>query len=319
MNTRALPSRKRSNSGGFVRKTEMKKRRIAVLMGGKSSEREISLRSGNAVLASLVRSGYDAIGIDSEHHVARQLMDGHIELAFIALHGRWGEDGLVQGLLEMMNIPYTGAGVLGSAAALDKVVMKYMLQATGIPTPSYAVVRDEKDVTFPLPFVVKPACEGSTIGISIVKERKETKEALKTARKYDRKVLVEKFIKGREITVAVVNSKALTAVEVRPVSGFYDFEAKYTKGMTQYIVPAEISEKVRRRASEIAFDAYRTFELAGSARIDMLVSRETPYVIDINTSPGMTETSLVPKAWAYDGGTFDTLVEEILAGASLKV
>lgn len=292
--------------------------KIGVLLGGRSSEREISLKSGAAVLQSLARSGYDAVAIDAKDRLVEKLKKEKIAAAFIVLHGRWGEDGTVQGLLEIMGIPYTGPGVLGSSAAMDKVVMKFILEATGIPTPAYVIADEGAKITLRPPVVVKPANEGSTIGISIVHGKKDLPAAVALARKYDRKVVVEEFVAGQEITVAVVNGKVLPVVEVRPLSGFYDFESKYTKGKTEYIVPAEIPRKLAKKAEAIAMDVCRRFDLSGCVRTDMLIRDGMPLVIDINTSPGMTETSLVPKAWACQGGSFDELIEEILGGASLK-
>lgn len=288
-------------------------------MGGNSSEREISLKSGAAVLQSLKRSGYKAVGVDVGRDLAGRLRRQRIDVAFIALHGRWGEDGTVQGLLEIMGIPYTGPGVLGSSMAMDKAVMKIVFDGVGIPTPAYAVAEEGKDVAFPLPFVVKPANEGSTIGISIVRKNEEIAPAIADARKYDKKVIVEGYVEGDEITVGIVNGETLPVVQVKPVNGFYDFEAKYTKGMTEYIVPAEITEAVAERSSHIALKVYHAFDLSGCVRIDMLVKEDVPLVIDINTSPGMTETSLVPKAWEHLNRSFDDLVETILTGASLKI
>ena len=202
---------------------------------------------------------------------------------------------------------------------MDKAIMKFILQATHIPTPNYAIANTGDRITLKPPFVVKPANEGSTIGISLVKKKRDIPAAMELAFKYDRKLVVEEFIAGEEITVAVINGRPLPVIEVRPLSGFYDFEAKYTKGMTEYIVPARISKAMARKAQAIALDVCRRFDLSGSVRIDMLIKEEIPYVIDINTSPGMTETSLVPKAWAYEGRTFDELIDEILIGASLKI
>jgi D-alanine-D-alanine ligase len=218
-----------------------------------------------------------------------------------------------------MGIPYTGSGVLGSAMAMDKVVMKMVFESTGIPTPAYTMVEAGNKVRFPMPFVVKPANEGSTIGISIVRKQREAGPAIKNARTYDKKVMVERYIEGDEITVGIVNGEVLPIVQVEPASGFYDFEAKYTKGMTEYKVPARISKAVAKKATTIALEVYGIFELSGCARIDMLVDDSLPKVIDINTSPGMTETSLVPKAWGYLGRTFEELVEAILMEASLKI
>lgn len=288
-------------------------------MGGRSSERDISFKSGKAVIQGLKRRGYNVTAIDVDPDLAIKLKRKHIGAAFIALHGRWGEDGSVQGLLEIMGIPYTGSGVLGSAMAMDKVVMKMMFESMGIPSPAYTQAEDGGTVHFPLPFIVKPANEGSTIGISIVKKQKEVMAAIKKARMFDKKVMIEKYIEGDEITVGIVNGEALPVVQVKPSSGFYDFEAKYTKGMTEYIVPAKIDKTIAKKAGDIAMEVYKAFELTGCVRIDMLVDDDLPKVIDINTSPGMTETSLVPKAWESLGRTFDELVEAILMEASLKI
>lgn len=287
-------------------------------MGGLSSEKEISLRSGTAVLESLKRTGYQAVAIDGDRHVVERLRDEAVEAAFIALHGRWGEDGTIQGLLEMLAIPYTGSGVLGSALAMDKAVMKLILLSLGIPTPSYAVCRAGDDVTLPLPFVVKPAREGSTIGISIVRRTEEKAAALESALRLDSKLVVESYVAGREITVGLVNGRALPVVEVKPAGGFYDYTAKYTKGMTDYLVPATLDQHVEDEARNLALRLWQHCEFAGCARVDMMLDGTTPSVIDVNTSPGMTESSLVPKAWAELGRSFDELVEEILMSAGLK-
>lgn len=297
----------------------MKNKKIGVIMGGRSSEREISLKSGQAVLKGLLRKGYKAVGIDAGKDLADVLKKQKIEAAFIALHGRWGEDGTIQGLLEILGIPYTGSGVLGSSVSLDKVIMKRILDGLKLPTPSYAICKNLDVPEFPLPFIVKPANEGSTIGISIVRKQQEAIVAVECALKYDRTVLLEEYIEGSEITVGVVNGEVLPVIQVRPLKGFYDFESKYTKGMTEYILPAKITKSADRKARDIAIKVYDSFELSGCARIDMIVERNIPKVIDINTSPGMTETSLVPKAWAYTGRSFDELVDEIIKGASLKI
>ncbi len=299
-------------------KQELKKKKIGVLMGGLSSEREISLRSGNAILESLIRSGYTAIAIDADRTVAQRLREQSIDLCFIALHGRWGEDGTIQGLLEILGIPYTGSGVLGSSVSMDKAMMKLLLQSIDVPSPEYIVCRSAGDATFALPFVVKPAREGSTVGISIVREEKEKEEALAAAFRFDSKILLERYIKGREITVGIVNGATLPIVEVRPASGFYDFTAKYTKGMTEYLVPATLDPRVEKKAFDQALRIWNNSELAGCVRVDMLLDGDVPSVIDVNTSPGMTESSLVPKAWAQMGRSFDELIEEILMKAGLK-
>lgn len=298
---------------------DLKGRRIGVLMGGLSSEREISLKSGDAVLAGLLRAGYKAVAVDVDVDLAEALRKERIEAAFVALHGRWGEDGTVQGMLEMMGIPYTGSGVLGSALAMDKCLDKALLISLGVPTPDYRVCESKGNGDLPLPFVVKPACEGSSVGISVVRLPQEIAPAMETAFKYGDRVLVERYVEGREITVGIVNGLVLPIVEVRPKSGVYDYSSKYTKGMTEYLVPADLPKEIEKAAQDAALTVWKHFRLAGCARIDMIVDAgNRPQVIDINTSPGMTETSLVPKAWASLGRTFDDLVEEILQGASLK-
>jgi D-alanine-D-alanine ligase len=297
---------------------ELKQKKIGVLMGGISSEREISLRSGDAVLQGLSRKGYNAVPIDADRNIGTRLQEEAIDVAFLALHGRWGEDGTIQGLLEIMGIPYTGSGVLGSALAMDKVVMKLLFHSLDVPTPAYAVCRSVDDACPPLPFVVKPAREGSTIGISIVKEERQIREALASALRLDSKLVVERYVKGREITVGIVNGLPLPIVEVKPAGGFYDYTAKYTQGMTEYLVPARIELASQETAFDLALRIWNHCELAGCVRVDMMLDNEMPSVIDVNTSPGMTESSLVPKAWAHLNRTFDELVEEILLTAALK-
>jgi D-alanine-D-alanine ligase len=297
---------------------ELRTKKIGVMMGGFSSEREISLRSGNAILQSLIRSGYKAVAIDVDREIVERLRAESIEIGFLALHGRWGEDGTIQGLLEILAIPYTGSGVLGSALAMDKAVMKLVLESLDVPTPEYVTCRSPEEASLSLPFVVKPAREGSTIGISIVKEEKEKKEALAAAFCFDSKVVIERYVEGREITVGIVNGTTLPIVEVKPATGFYDFTAKYTKGMTEYLVPAALDRRIDGKVLDQALRIWNHCELSGCVRIDMLLDGKTPSVIDVNTSPGMTESSLVPKAWAHLNRSFDELVEEILLKAGLK-
>jgi D-alanine-D-alanine ligase len=297
---------------------ELKEKKIGVLMGGFSSEKEISIRSGNAILQSLMRNGYRATAIDVDRDIAQRLRREAAEVGFIALHGRWGEDGTIQGLLEIIGIPYTGSGVLGSALAMDKAVMKLVLESLDVPTPEYVICKSPGDATLPLPFVVKPAREGSTIGISIVRDEKEKQQALAGAFGFDSKLVVERYVEGREITVGIVNGTALPIVEVKPASGFYDFTAKYTKGMTDYLVPAVLDPQIEEKAFDQAMRIWNHCELAGCVRIDMLLDGTIPSVIDVNTSPGMTESSLVPKAWAHLDRSFDELVEAILMNAGLK-
>ncbi len=309
-----------------MKETSFKKKKVGVLMGGLSQEREISLKSGKAILKALTEKGYQVSPVDVSHDLPEVIAREKIECAFIALHGRFGEDGTVQGLLEMMKVPYTGSGVLASALAIHKIMTKKIFLAEQIPTPSFEVLSREvvernhiKDFSFPFPLVVKPAREGSTIGISVVQSAEELHPALKKAGKYDEEILVETFMKGKEITVSILGDLPLPIIEIVPKSGFYDFHSKYTKGETQYIIPARIPREKYLRAQEISLRAFKSLGCSGFARVDLMTDEnEDPYVIDVNTIPGMTETSLFPKAAGYAGIPFEDLAERILLGASLK-
>ncbi len=296
-------------------------------MGGFSREREISLKTGKAIQRALIEKGYTACSIDVGQDIAEILIKKKIDCAFLALHGRFGEDGTIQGMLELMRIPYTGSGVLASALALHKVMAKKFFLCEKIPTPPFEVVRRqdvEKDplrhISLPLPLVLKPAREGSTIGISIAKTEEELVFALKEAGKYDEQILVEEFMKGKEVTVGILEDIPLPVIEIVPKSGFYDYHSKYTKGETQYIIPARVPREKYLYAQEISLKAFQALGCSGCARVDLMMDeRGDPFVIDVNTMPGMTETSLLPKAATYVGIPFEDLVERILLGASLKV
>lgn len=298
-----------------------KDKKIGVLMGGLSAEREISLRSGNACLKALTSRGYNAVAIDAQRDLPFRLRDEGIEVAFVALHGRYGEDGTVQGLLEVLGIPYTGSGVLASAIAINKAVTKEILRSKGVRTPGFIAVNrieDVRDLKMSNPVVVKPAKEGSTIGISIVRDRENLISAVEEAFRYDTLVLIEDFVKGREVTVSLLDGRPMAIVEVRPKSGFYDFKSKYTAGMTEYKCPADISNEISKVCREMAVDVYDAVGCSGAARVDIIIDEGGPQAIEINTIPGMTETSLLPKAAACEGMSFDELVERMLDGASLK-
>lgn len=303
----------------------LKEKKIGVLMGGFSKEREISLRSGAAVSKALRAHGYQATEIDVGRDVAERLGGGKIDAAFIALHGRHGEDGTIQGLLEILGIPYTGSGLLPSAICIDKDLTKRLVLALEIRTPPWKMVlkKDAGTIREPplrLPVIVKPNQEGSTIGLSIVKREMDLRSALEQAFVHDEKVLVEEFISGTEVTVGILEGKALPVLEIVPKSGFYDYEAKYTKGMTEYIVPARIPEKGQKKLAEASERIFAFLNLSGFARMDFIVDpRGDDYFLEVNTIPGMTETSLIPKAAAAVGISFEELCERILEGASLKV
>ncbi len=304
--------------------------KIGVIAGGISSEREISLITGKNINQSLLRSGYNTVYIDFKNNFYSKLKK--INLAFPALHGRYGEDGTIQGLLELMKIPYTGSGVLSSAVAINKVLSKKILEHENILTPRYIELdfngsSDFKDLNplinkkFAYPVIVKPNREGSTIGVSIVKNEGSLESAIRDALKYDSKILIEEYINGRELTVSILGREpiALPIVEIKPKRGFYDYKSKYTKDMTEYTVPAELDKKVSENVSETAVRFHKVLECSGISRVDFILdSGNNAYTMELNTMPGMTTTSLVPKAAKAAGIDFDLLVEIILDSASLK-
>ncbi len=290
--------------------------RIGVLLGGTSAEREVSLKSGAAVSGALKELGYDVVDIDAGADLCARLVQESVDLAFIALHGGTGEDGSVQGLLEVMGIPYTGSGVLASAVAMDKILSKALFERAGIKVPEYEVVHSvETDISMDLPVVVKPSREGSSIGVFIVTERKDLRDAIKAALSYEGPALVERYIMGKEVQIGVLGKRALGGVEVRPTNEFYDYEAKYTAGKTQYILPPEMDERSYARAMEAGLAAHRALGCGGATRVDLLVDGDDMYALEVNTIPGMTEMSLLPKIAALSGLDFKALLEEIVKDA----
>jgi len=299
--------------------------KIGVLMGGDSSEREVSLRSGRAMEAALRRRGYRVVGLDVNPSVAMDLKNNGIEIAVIALHGRGGEDGAIQGLLEVMDIPYTGSGITASAIGMNKVLTKRLLEYHGLPTPRYAVLRGSVQerlglpLGFELPVVLKPTCEGSTIGVSIVREEQNFSSALEQAFSYGPMVLVEDYIDGQEATVGILDEEPLTVIEIVPKEEFYNYEAKYTPGKTEYILPARLPLATYREVQQLAIKVHQAIGCEGYSRVDIRVDRKfKPFVLEINTLPGMTESSLLPKAAQEAGIGYDELVEKILASALKK-
>lgn len=296
--------------------------KIAVLYGGLSAEREISLRTGHAVLNSLRRQGLTAIPVDAGRDLARQLLEEQPDLVFIALHGRYGEDGTVQGLLELLDLPYTGSGVLASSVAMDKVTSKKIFLFHSIPTPNFHVYTLGEDQDLFLdrinsyPVIAKPAHEGSTIGVTIARDRSELAAGLSTGLQYDRTILVEEFIQGEEATVSILNGTALPVIQVRPKSGFYDFSSKYTAGQTEYLLPAPFAPAFYRRLQAAATAAVTALGCRGAARADFMIRNNEIFCLEVNTIPGMTETSLLPKAAAAAGIDFDQLVLQILSDAA---
>ncbi|MEG1727869.1 MAG: D-alanine--D-alanine ligase [Acidaminococcaceae bacterium] len=300
--------------------------KIAVVMGGPSAEREISLVTGAAIAQALREKNYEVETIDLEpKNFAQQLADSKAQVVFNAVHGLYGEDGRLQSVLEMLDVPYTGSGVLASALAMDKVASKRIFQAAGIPTPraliftagEQAVAKQDILQKFQLPVVVKPASQGSSIGVVIVKEAAELQAALQTAFSYCNSIVVEEFIQGKEITVALLATAdaihAFPVINIVPHSGTYDFKSKYTKGETEYLVPAPLDEKTTAAVQAVASAAYKIIGCQGVARADMMLDAENKaYVLELNTVPGMTATSLVPKAAGAEGISFPDLCEKIL-------
>ena len=304
----------------------MKDKKIVVLMGGPSAEREVSLNTGNAILGALVEKGYHAVGIELDPpKLFEQLKASGCDVVFNAIHGEFGEDGKLQGALELLGIPYTGSGVLASAMAMDKAASKHLFVASAISTPKSKVYtkvdlkRDlVKEITaeFAIPVVVKSAAQGSSIGVTIVEKQEDLPEAIKNAFEYSPNILVEEFIKGRELTVAVWGNErkeALPIIEIIPHSGKYDYKSKYTKGATEYIVPAELDEIIVQKVQAVALRAFDVLGCTGIARVDIMLGENgVPYVLEVNSVPGMTATSLVPKAAKAAGISFTDLCEKLL-------
>jgi D-alanine-D-alanine ligase len=303
----------------------MKTRKIAVLMGGLSAEREVSLKSGSAVHQALLAQGYDAVAIDVGRDLATVLVAEKIEAAFIALHGRYGEDGCVQGLLELMQIPYTGSGVLASALAMHKLYSKQAFSASGILTAPFRPFRRGQPVRlgelpFGLPLVVKPVQEGSSVGVSIVREEGQLAAALELAFRHDTEILVEQYVKGQEVQVGILDDRPVGAIEIVPKNEFYDFEAKYTDGMAEHIFPARLDPDLYAKALQTGLAAHRSLGCSGYSRVDLLVTAQGDcYVLEVNTLPGMTALSLLPEIAAKGAGlSFEALVARIIETAALS-
>jgi D-alanine-D-alanine ligase len=297
--------------------------RVGVLGGGLSSEREIATRSAQAVATALRGRGYDVVEIEVGREVARELRERRIGVAFVALHGRYGEDGCIQGLLEMMAIPYTGAGVLGSAISMDKWLTKQLLIAAGIPVPRGCLLSRRmlpSDMPAPMPLVFKPRGEGSSNGVSIVRDPSELEGALAVARDYDSDVVVEEYIPGREVTVAVLGDRALAAMEVVPLGDeMHTYEVKYTPGREKFVLPAPLGEGYRA-VLDLALETHRVLQAGPYSRVDLRVRPNgDAFVLECNTLPGLHELGWFPAMAKHAGIAFVDLIETILDRATLNV
>jgi len=283
--------------------------KIGVLMGGPSTEREISLKSGKAVYESLNQAGLEVVAIeiktDRREENARLIKSHGIDIAFIALHGRFGEDGQIQEILDTLGIPYTGSGVAASRLGMDKIASRKIFEASGLAVPRYKV-EDRLSYNanwkpqhngFTLPLVVKPASHGSSIGLSIVDREENLDKSVDLAFSFDERIIIEEYIRGREVTVGILDEKALPVIEIIPKKRFFDYEAKYQTGMTEYVVPAELKEEIAQNIQKAALSAHKLLGCYGCSRVDMILSHEDiPFVLEVNSIPGLTLTSLLPKA-----------------------
>ncbi|MFQ5488951.1 MAG: D-alanine--D-alanine ligase [Gammaproteobacteria bacterium] len=292
--------------------------RVAVLMGGRAAERAISLQSGTAVLASLQRSGVDAVGVDVDEAVLRRLQEGAFSRAFIVLHGRGGEDGVMQGALETLGLPYTGSGVLASALSMDKLRSKQLWQGAGLPTPPAAALNGEADLEsvlaqLGLPLIVKPVHEGSSLGMSRVDEAGDLARAWQAARALDREVLAERWVDGVEYTAAILGEMVLPLIRIETPRAFYDFAAKYEAQDTRFLCPCGLPAAREAELQALALAAFRALGCRGWGRVDLICAGDgRPWLIEINTVPGMTNHSLVPMAARAADIDFDELVWRIL-------
>lgn len=292
--------------------------RVAVLMGGSAAEREVSLKSGQAVLQALLNRGVDATGLDVGHRLVQPLLEQRFDRVFNIIHGRGGEDGVLQGALEALGIPYTGSGVLASALSMDKLKTKLCWMGAGLPTPRWMRLRDERDLkvceeTLGFPVIVKPAEEGSSIGMSRAEKPEELREAWQRASQYNCAVFAETWITGREYTAGILDGRPLPLIRLETPHLFYDFDAKYRAETTRYHCPCGLPAEEEARLQSLAADACATIGVAGWARVDLLVDGNgAPWLIEVNTVPGMTDHSLVPMAASVAGIEFDALVWRIL-------
>ena len=298
--------------------------KVAVMLGGRSAERAVSLKSGSMVLAALLKKGVDAHPFDPQDQPLDQLVAEQFDRAFIALHGGHGEDGTMQGALEVLGIPYTGSGVMACALAMDKWRTKLLWQSAGVPTPPFAMLDDDTDfdavvARLGLPIMVKPANEGSSIGMSKVRRAEDLRAAFELAAKYDPLVMAEAFIEGIELTGAILGGQALPLIKLETTRDFYDYEAKYIADDTRYIVPCGLPAQQEVAIQQQARQAFRALGCSGWGRVDVMLDRAgQPYFLEVNTSPGMTDHSLVPMAARHAGISYEELCLRVLQLAALK-
>jgi D-alanine-D-alanine ligase len=299
---------------------ELKAKRIGVLAGGLSVERDVSLRSGKNIFNALIRLGYQPVMLDPAHD---NFLDNNIDIAFLALHGKFGEDGTIQSLLEKYNIPYTGSGVSASVIGMNKLLTKNILQKEGLPTPAFQVINEStisNPLTIPFPVIIKPIDEGSSVGVSIVNNLKDYQNRIRLLINKYNNCLVEKYISGKEITIGILeidnNNIALPILQLNSKTSFYDFEAKYTKGLTEFILPAKLDENQTKLCQELAIKTHEAINCKGLSRVDMIFNpEEGPKILEINTIPGMTDLSDLPAQALHHGLSYDQLVDIILQSA----
>lgn len=294
-----------------------KPKKIAVLYGGQSEEKEVSVRSGTNVHAALKRKGYDAVLIDP----SKETIPPNINTAYICLHGKGGEDGCIQGHLTLLNIPFTGPGILSNAISMNKIIAKQIVSANGIKTPKFEKIKEAK-TNLNYPFVLKPACTGSSIGVYLIKTEKDFHDKFNILTKQFSDILVEEYIKGTEVTVGIIQEHnqltVLPILQLVTKNEFYDYEAKYTNGLTNFIVPAQISKTTEHKVKEMAINVFKSLKCKSVSRIDMIIDdKNEVYFIENNTSPGMTDTSDLPAQAKAAGINYDSLVERIMHSASL--
>lgn len=306
-----------------------KTKNILVVMGGPSTEAEVSRRTGAAITQTLVEGGYKVTALEfNPKTFLNDVQKVQPQVVFNALHGKYGEDGAIQNVLEMLGIPYTGSGPLASALTMDKVISKRLFVQSDLPTAPFSIYRQEEEMEmivadilerFTLPVVIKAANQGSTIGVSVIHEASEVARAVQDAFKYDPWIVVEEYLFGDEFTASVLNGEALPVIQIVPHSGVYDYASKYTAGATDYLVPAPIDNSLKVQLQELAQQTYRLMNCEGVARVDFMTdAKGNPFILEVNTVPGMTVTSLVPKAANAVGMDFLTLCEAILSTAGCK-